>query len=88
MTTKPKPAAKPLVISSFPKSLRENLRVCLINYRGAHQLDVRATTALAAHTDTQVPTGKGLSLDVALIPRLRVALAKAERQARKMGWLE
>ncbi len=80
--------AKPIIVAAFPKNRRENLRVALDTHRGANLLDVRITTDLAAHSDTQVPTKFGLSVDVDLIPRLRVALAKAERQARKMGWLE
>lgn len=78
---------KPLVIATFAKNRKETLRVALDQYQGHNLLDVRAMVQLADHADTLTPTAKGVSLNVALIPELRAALAEAETKAREMGWL-
>ena len=42
----------------------------------------------AAHTGAMTPTGKGISVNVAMLPSLRAALADAEAKARELGWLD
>jgi hypothetical protein len=77
----------PVVVATLASSHRESLRVALDARRGAKLLDLRAVVPLASHAATPMPTAKGVSLDVALIPQLRQALADAEEQARTLGWL-
>lgn len=79
--------SSPVIIASFPKNARETLRVSLDTYRDTNLLDVRVAIPLTGHTGTLCPTAKGVSVNVALIPQLRAALADAEAKAREMGWL-
>lgn len=80
---------KPVVeIARFPKNRNETLRIALDEWQGHRLLNVRVLVPLASHTDALTPTGKGVSINVALVPQLRQALADAETQAREMGWLE
>lgn len=44
--------------------------------------------SLASHAATVAPTGKGISVAVALIRPLRFALAQADAQAVAQGWPE
>ncbi|WP_421935527.1 PC4/YdbC family ssDNA-binding protein [Phenylobacterium sp.] len=78
---------KPLIVATLAKNGRESVRVALDEFRGHHLLDVRVVVPLAAHAATMTPTGKGISVNVAMIPSLRVALADAEAQAVALGWL-
>ena len=41
----------------------------------------------ASHTGAMAPTGKGISVNVIMIPKLRAALADAEARAVALGWL-
>lgn len=80
---------RPHVVANLPKGKAgHKIRVALDATRAGNVLDVRVTTALAAHSPVQVPTKDGLSLSVDLIPALRQALADAEAQAIGLGWLE
>lgn len=78
---------QPHVVSIIQKNARESVRVALDSYRGHNLVDLRIFVPLTAHTDVLSPTPKGVSLNVALIPQLRDALAVAEIQARKLGWI-
>lgn len=80
------PAAE--VIASLPKNKRESLRIALEEYQGNRLLDLRLTVPLNEITGCAVPTKKGISLNVCLLPALRQALAEAEARAMAMGWLE
>lgn len=79
---------KPVVeIARFAKNRNETLRIALDEWQGHRLLDVRVLVPLASHTDALTPTGKGVSINVALIPDLRAALDQAEAQARELGWI-
>lgn len=79
--------SKPLIIASFDKNRREKLRVALDQWQGHNLLDLRVTAEIDGASGVQAPTKKGVSLNVALLPELRQALADAEAQARLLGWL-
>lgn len=78
---------KPLIIATLTKNARESVRVALDEFRGHNLLDVRVVVPLTAHAATLTPTGKGISVNVAMIPSLRAALADAEARAVTLGWL-
>ena len=78
---------KPLIIATLTKNARESVRVALDEFRGHNLLDLRVVVPLAAHAATLTPTGKGISVNVAMIPSLRAALADAEARAIVLGWL-
>lgn len=78
---------RPLIVAMLAKNARESVRVALDEFRGHNLLDIRVVVPLAAHAAIMAPTAKGVSINVALIPDLRAALADAEAQAIKLGWL-
>lgn len=80
--------ADPVILALLPKNARETVRVSLDHYRGHNLLDLRVVVPLAQHAAQLTPTGKGVSVNVALIPQLREALAAAESRARELGWLQ
>jgi shikimate kinase len=75
----------PTIVAEIRKNARERVRVALDEWQGHKLLDLRVTTQLAASTDTWSPTKKGLSVSVAMIPALRLALVEAEAKARELG---
>ncbi len=75
----------PIIVAELRKNARERIRVALDNWQGHDLLDIRVTAQLNEATDVWCPTKKGLSVNVALIPALREALAAAEDQARERG---
>jgi len=65
------------VISTFNKNSREKVRVMFTNYQNRDLLDIRA----CVETDEGLaPTKKGLTISIELIPKLREALEKAEKE--------
>ena len=74
-----------VIIASMPKNSRERIRVSLDRWQGHDLLDIRVTTQLTTGTDIWSPTKKGLSVNVAMIPQLREALADAEAKALELG---
>jgi hypothetical protein len=78
---------KPLIVATLTKNARESVRVALDEFRGHNLLDLRVVVPLAAHAAVMTPTAKGISVNVAMIPSLRAALADAEAQAVALGWL-
>ena len=78
---------KPIIVATLTKNARESVRVALDEFRGHNLLDVRVMVPVASHTGAMAPTGKGISVNVAMLPSLRAALADAEAQAVALGWL-
>ncbi len=75
------------VIATIAKNGAEELRVELINYRGHDLLGFRIWVTLKKTRDV-VPTHKGITVAVDLIPQLRAALETAEHEARAAGLLK
>lgn len=61
-----------LVVFSFPKNAREEVRATLSTYRGHRLADIRVYVADA--DDVDHPTKKGIAVKVADLPRLREAV--------------
>ena len=78
-------ASSPVIIASLNKNRTERLRIALDSWQGHELLDIRVTTQLSEGTDLWSPTKKGVSINVAMLPALRQALADAETKARELG---
>jgi hypothetical protein len=73
-------------IASLTKQGREHLRVGLV-VRGARRLlDLRAFEDFTA-AGVAMPTARGVTVNVELIPELVEALHQAEDAARSAGWI-
>jgi len=69
-------------IADLPKNQRERLRIELSEFRGHDLVSAR----IYADTDAGlVPTTKGITIRVALLPDLVAALRDAETEARAAG---
>lgn len=75
------------VIGTVQKNKRETLRVALDEYKGVQLIDVRVCVELTVSSGLLTPTGKGVSVNVALLPELRRLLTDAEAKARELGWI-
>lgn len=73
------------IIADLEKNGRERVRVSLDTYAGHDLIDIRVAVQLSEGTGLWAPTKKGISLRIAQLPALRVALAEAESQARAAG---
>ena len=74
-------------IATFSKNKVEEIRIDLTEYQG-HDLISARVWAPSQGTGVKVPTKKGLTLNVRLLPDLIEALQEAEREARAAGLLE
>ncbi len=72
-------------IADIEKNSRETVRVGLKRYNGHHLIDLRVF--FQGSSGDLLPSGKGVSLNVERLAELRAALARAEAEAREMGWL-
>jgi hypothetical protein len=78
----------PHVVAELRKNARETLRVTLDIWQEHNLIDMRLFIASAVDDRSLMPTKKGLTVAVTLLPALREALAEAEATARLRGWLE
>lgn len=78
--------SKPFVLACLPKNKRESVRIALDQWQGHNLIDVRVVLRLTEHAAQLTPTGKGISLQAAMIPDLIRALTTAEAKARELGW--
>lgn len=69
----------------IPKNKREELRIELTEFKG-HQLVACRVWARESDTET-VPTPKGLTVQVSLLPAILKALREAEQGAGRLGWI-
>ena len=74
-------------IATFAKNKAEEVRIDLTEYQG-HDLVSARVWAPSDGTGVKVPTRKGLTLNVRLLPDLIEALQEAEREARAAGLLK
>ena len=77
----------PVIIADLVKNRREHIRIALDNWQGHDLIDIRVTAQFTEGVDVWAPTKKGLSMNVAMIPALREALANAEAKAHELGLL-
>ena len=78
----------PVVIATLQKNPRQSLRVALTRYRDMDLIDVRVCVPLGCAAEVLSPTAKGVSLNVAMLPALVLALTAAETKARELGLIE
>lgn len=75
----------PTLVAEIAKNSSESVRIVLDTFKGHQLVDLRVFGTFSA-ASVPMPTKKGLSLNVALIPDLIEALQRAEAKARAMGW--
>jgi hypothetical protein len=73
------------LIATIPKNTREEVRVSLSVYRGHRLIDVRVYAD--GPDDERRATPKGVALKLDALPSLRQALADAEAEALRVGWI-
>lgn len=76
----------PIMVAEITKNSSESVRVVLDTFKGHQLVDLRVFAAFSA-ASVPMPTKKGLSVNVALIPDLIDALRQADETARSMGWV-
>ena len=73
-------------IASFEKNTTEEVRIALTEFKG-HDLVMARVYAMPNAASDRVPTRKGLTVNVSLLPDLISALQEAEVEARAAGLL-
>ena len=72
------------LITTIPKNASEHVRVEISEFNG---FDLLAIRVYADNGDSWVPTRKGITVRVDVLPALITALAEAERAAQAAGLL-
>src|SRR4051794_36122737 len=82
---RPQPQAQlPVRIARFVKNRRECVIVTLKEYAGVKLADIRV---FAATNEGDLPTSKGVALDIRRLPDLKAAIERAEAEAQRLGLL-
>ncbi len=74
------------LIATFPKNKFEEVQVQIKEFKGYDLVDIRVYTSPREGED-KIPTGKGLSLNVAHFLDLKKALLETEKVLRENGLL-
>lgn len=81
--------ALPMAVASLPLGDKAEVRVTLDAFNGRPRLDIRTWADYqAGPVLTRGPTKKGVSLPIADLPALALAMREAEAKARDLGLLE
>ena len=64
-------------VSVFPKNKFQEVRVGIREFKGNDLVDIRIWT-IAQGVDQMVPTAKGVTINISLLPQLLKALHEAE----------
>jgi hypothetical protein len=75
----------PIIIATLAKDRGEALRVALYHLKGADVLDIRVCVELTRSCGVLVPTARGVSVAMTMLPALIAALGSAETKARELG---
>lgn len=75
------------IIAELPKNAVETVRVSLDTFQGKPVADVRVFAEYRS-TGQVGPTKKGVTIRAEQLPELVRALARAEAEARALGWIE
>lgn len=75
-----------IMVAEITKNSSESIRVVLDTFKGHQLVDLRVFAAFSV-ASVPMPTKKGLSVNVALIPDLIVALQQAQEKAHSLGWI-
>ena len=65
-------------VSVFKKNKFQEIRVGIREYKGNDLVDIRTWT-MTQGSEEMVPTAKGVSINIHLLPELQKSLAKAEK---------
>lgn len=76
----------PIMVAEITKNSSEAVRVVLDTFKGHQLVDLRVFATFSA-ASVPMPTKKGLSVNVALIPDLIEALQQAHEKAVSLGWI-
>ena len=74
-------------IAAFKKNKFQEIRVGIREFKGNDLIDIRTWT-LTQGTEEMVPTAKGVSVNVTLLPDLKKALEEVERVLKSNGMLK
>lgn len=77
---------QPINVGSVQKNSAEEVRATFSNYRGHDLFDLRVYGKFGA-AQTFMPSGKGVSINIAKLPELIALLQKAEAEARSQDLL-
>jgi len=78
--------ALPLAVASLPLGDKAEVRITLDSFRDKARVDIRTWADYqAGPVLTRGPTKKGVSLPIADLPSLALALGAAEAKARELG---
>lgn len=75
---------QPITVGSVQKNSAEEVRATFSNYRGHDLFDLRVYGKFGA-AQTFMPSGKGVSVNIAKLPELIALLQQAEAEARSLG---
>ncbi len=78
--------APEIEVATLAKNSREQIRIRLNEYRGAHYADVRVFTPFG-DDDEPKPTKKGVAVNVSKLDELIMALGRAKAEAIRLGYL-
>jgi hypothetical protein len=70
----------------FPKNKFQEVRVGIREYKGNDLIDIRTWT-MTQGSEEMVPTAKGVSININLLPELKKALDEVEKELKKNGML-
>ena len=74
-------------VAVFPKNKFQEVHVGIREFKGNDLVDIRIWT-IAQGADQMVPTAKGVTINVHLVPQLLKALAETERILKENKLLE
>lgn len=78
--------ALPMAVASLPLGDKAEVRITLDTFNGKARLDIRTWADYSAGpVQTRGPTKKGVSLPIADLPALALAMRTAETAARQLG---
>ncbi len=67
----------PVVMATLAMGGRQTLRIARVCLNGASEVDLRICTELTKTSGLMIPTSKGFSIPVAMVPQLIARLAAA-----------
>ena len=71
----------------FKKNKFQEVRVGIREFKGNDLIDIRTWT-MTQGSDEMVPTAKGVSINVSLLPELKNALDQVEKELKTTGMLK
>jgi hypothetical protein len=73
-------------VSVFKKNKFQEIRVGVREFKGNDLIDIRTWT-MTQGSEEMVPTAKGVSINIHLLPELKKSIAEAEKVLKENGML-